>query len=536
MTSTRSWLVSTLAVAALATMASSEVEASVNCARRAELRVTQFRRFVEHAVASCLRRSATGKAVCPDARLTGRLRMRRAGVVSAFGRRCAGGDLDSQLDAVEAGILCERLATCVPSWHSITVKVGHGDAGVPVAARESAAKTAARFHDAVVSALAGAVSTPSSRILRADAGWTGFAHDLQIFEGAGFTAELTGCDGVTDTACELHGATTGTAFGAPSPITAGGVAVCVQIEFDSDLTGALDLVTGELTESARIRVGVFASPTTDEPCPACLPADGDPQLGEAGTCHGGPNAGLSCTVGGLAGSEYGSMRGTSNDCPPPLLGQIAEFVVGATATTGQVTFGTSADSPDCRAAGFIGLKCLCDTCNDATGAPCRSNADCPVSGGNPGVCGGKRCSGGPNRGAPCSASSECPAGSCGVPGAATAPNACEDGLCTPIGDGAACLAGPYEARCRIKTYRSCLTDADCAVGDTCGDPTARSCVPDPVALAGTPDPPQNDVARPTLVGAFCMGAAGSGAVNAAAGFPGPTSFVWPAEVTFAFAE
>jgi hypothetical protein len=532
MTSTRRWLVSTLAVAALTTMASSEVGASVSCARRAELRVTQFGRFAEHVVASCLRRSARGKAACPNARLADQLARRRAAMVSGFGRRCAGGDLDSQLAAVEARVLCNRLAICGPPRQSITVKVGHESAGGVAAAQGSAARAAPVRDWAVASGSTGTASTPSSRILRVDAGWTGNAHDLQVFEGAGFTAELSECNGVTDTACDLHGATAGIPFGAPSPITAGGVAVCVPIVFDSDLTGAVDLATGELTESARVRVGVFSSPMIDEPCPACLPADGDPQLGEAGTCNGGPNAGLPCTVGGLAGPEYGSMRGTSNDCPPEPRARLAEFVVDATATTNGVTFGTSAESPDCRAAGFTGLKCQCDTCNDAAGTPCRSNADCPVSGGNPGVCGGKRCSGGTNHGAPCSALSECPAGYCIVPGAATAPNACDDGLCTPTGDGGACLAGPNEARCRIRAYRWCIIDDNCGADDTCGDPEPRSCLPDPIALTGTPDPPQNNVAHPTLVGGFCMGPASSGAVNSAAGFPGPTSFVWPAELTF----
>jgi hypothetical protein len=86
--------------------------------------------------------------------------------------------------------------------------------------------------------------------------------------------------------------------------------------------------------------------------------------------------------------------------------------------------------------------------------------------------------------------------------------------------------------CRVQKFRACNTDADCGADDTCGDPAPRSCLPDPIALTGTPDPPQNDVAHPTLVGTFCMGAAGASAVNTVAGFPGPTSFVWPAELTF----
>ena len=167
-----------------------------------------------------------------------------------------------------------------------------------------------------------------------DSGWTGIAHDIQILEGAGFVSELTACGAAGDGRCELFGRTAGTPFGAPSPISAGGIPVCVTVDFATDVIGHVDLERGDLTESATVAIGVYVDGTPAMPCPVCVTA-GDPVLGATGACRGGANDGDACVVGGLAGPEYGAFRATSVDCPPADL-PLATFRSVATATTDAV--------------------------------------------------------------------------------------------------------------------------------------------------------------------------------------------------------
>src|SRR6185369_16842912 len=97
----------------------------------------------------------------------------------------------------------------------------------------------------------------------------------------------------------------------------------------------------------------------------------------------------------------------SFDCPPS-----AGTVIGIPQTanvqlqTGNQTLTLSAANPNCRAVGWTGNKCFCDTCNNAASTTCSTDADCTAVGAT--TCGGKRCVGGPNAGTPCSNSSECP--------------------------------------------------------------------------------------------------------------------------------
>jgi len=93
-----------------------------------------------------------------------------------------------------------------------------------------------------------------------------------------------------------------------------------------------------------------------------------------------------------------------------------------------------------------------------------------------------------------------------------------------------CANGPIDGHCAVQTFRSCATDAHCPVpGDVC-TAAARSCFLDRIALTGQADPPEDGVAHPTLVGAFCLGTFGPPAVDLAGGFPGPVSYIWPARL------
>jgi hypothetical protein len=223
--------------------------------------------------------------------------------------------------------------------------------------------------------------------------------------------------------------------------------------------------------------------------------------------------------------------------------------LGGLTATDPVTKTVTASSPSCSAAGFSGEKCLCDTCNNASAQPCEANADCPISGSNPGVCGGRRCLGGSNAGAPCSANSACPSGGqCSRGGQGTRPSECSDDTTTPPGvfdcvdtmpiDGEGeCTGGPIDSMCSVASghgQRSCFSDGDCggAVG-SCEQVFRRCFLTGSAAgfgdvgtqtliAAGMEDVPINDVSSPTLGAVFCVRHLSTSAVvDVFFGLPGP---------------
>jgi hypothetical protein len=287
------------------------------------------------------------------------------------------------------------------------------------------------------------ITAPSGRQSAVDLGWTGLTHDQHVLGGAGFDADLA-CGGGT---CTFTSQSSGKSFGAPVPFAGGGVTFCGTLAFSADVSGTSDPTSGAMTATLPLQGRMFNGNTSDEPCPSCATADGSPDLGESGVCSGGPRSGLACIVGGVADPTLGVAAGTSVDCPPFPAAEVGSFPLTLAVTSGAVTFATSAQSPNCRGPGARTLKCLCDTCNNAAspfGSPCSTNADCPASGGQPGVCGGPRCLAGTKLGEPCATHSECPGGFCGLPGAATYPNQCDDGVCTATADGGTCAAGPVD--------------------------------------------------------------------------------------------
>jgi hypothetical protein len=195
-----------------------------------------------------------------------------------------------------------------------------------------------------------------------------------------------------------------------------------------------------------------------------------------------------------------------------------------------------------------------------------------VSGGNPGICGGRRCNAGLNHGNPCEVNSECPFGACGVPGKTTQPNECDDNVCTPNtppdGDSSnegVCAAGPLERFCNIETFRGCDDNSDCTVpSDFCGDGRFRECFTDngvtstqcfgggnnnapctvnsqcpggfcggaSVSVGGVSDPPCGNTAHPIVGGFFCIAPTSSPSVNSVTGLPGLGRVTIPTEAEF----
>jgi hypothetical protein len=505
----RGTLLGGIALALLVGVVGVSVAEAFSCPEFTAKKIASFTKSATAQATRCPKRNAHKGLPCPDARLTENLAKLRVRTMRPIDKRCPGSTSDAALVAIQEDILCQVLAACP------TLPPG-----------------------AVVQRLVASelVESPPPRDLTIDMGWQGFSHGMRLFEGAEFTATRSNCDGTTDTLCDFSGATNGIPFGPPSPILAGGVGFCMVFEFASDVTGTIDTATGDMAEHAVLHGKFYAASSDDDhPCPTCDTMDGDPQVGESGTCSSGANMGMPCTVEGLTRPVF---AGVSSDCPPLSASQVADFTTPVTASTGTTSFATTVDSPKCTSAGFGTKKCLCDTCNDASNTQCSSNADCPMSGGAPGICGGKRCIGGTNVGSPCTTNSSCPGGVCNRPGQPTQPNPCFDvsedlsgGVCTPDSEGTGtCLDGPTYTTCALETNHFCTANADCTRTDDYCTSRLASCFPDPIAATGTPDVPMDGEAHPTLVGTFCMGPTAQASTNYAVGLPGPVRFTWPAQL------
>ncbi len=398
-----------------------------------------------------------------------------------------------------------------------------------------------------------------------DRGWTGIAHDANLPSPIRLTMAVNSCAGASEPSCGQCNATgpipnsgglssnnhrcelapwmTCTSnvdcgaqgpcvffLGPPEPISAGGVSLCMLTDLSS-ASGVVNVDTGAAAMLLPLRTRTATGLTVSEPCPRCV----------SGTCDAGPRTGAVCVTNATS-SLYGDV---SLDCPPNPGGIIGDVTYSLPLTTGNVSATLSPASPNCRAPGFTGMKCLCDTCDNDAQSPCSTNADCPPNPPSPGICGGKRCVGGTNHGAACTTGTECPGGQCGVPGAATQPNACSDGVCSPnaadldsFNEGV-CNGGPLETFCAIESFRGCITNAECpAPGDTCSVSRLRECYTDngtvggQVTAAGSTGASCGSVRTEILAGKYCIPPTTSGFINGSEGAPGLGRVTMPVKLTF----
>jgi hypothetical protein len=444
-----------------------------------------------------------------------------------------------------------------------------------------------------------------------DTGFTGQSHDAHAPEGNRLTLSISGCtnpDPSTCGECTTSGPITnpgGTAFntqrcvldtaiqctsnvdcgangpcsfffGSPLPLSAGGVAVCVTNQITAPVTGTVDIEAGTTATTIQLLSRVHTGPLTAIPCPQC----------NGGICSAGLHPGGACVVNGTS-PLFGDV---SFDCPPLGGANVGNLPITLAYTTGTQSRTLTAANPNCRATGFnLGAhKCFCDTCNNAAATPCTSNADCVSVGAT--ICGGRRCLGGSNSGAVCNLTSECPGGGCGIPGAQTKPNECDDATCVATstcvggcndfknctgafscvgggnegnlctvasecpggscdeqcpggsclsGNEGTCAAGPFEQFCAIETFRGCSVNADCTVpGDSCSFGKFRDCfldngtVGNSVTATGVPYPSCGGSGSGTVGALFCVPPTSSGSVNNVSGLPGLGRVTLPYTATF----
>jgi hypothetical protein len=332
-----------------------------------------------------------------------------------------------------------------------------------------------------------------------DAGWTGIYFDQDVgddgslsfnldcpgdFLGTCGVCSLSGpvqsttvvnnhrCQNALQTTCTTDAECPGSAcvfyFGAPIAVSGGGVPVCVLNRVVGSVTGTLSPELGAGASDFDVEWSIFTGLDIDQPCPTCSGA----APGDSGTCNGGSRDGESCRVDGTT-DHFGNV---SFDCPPNPGAAIGNVGVALDLTTGTRELQPTAE---CSSGPFAGDACYCE--------------------------------------------------------GQAQPNACMDGVCTvDAGGEGACLAGPVDPVCNIEAFRSCDDDGDCpAAGDVCGTrrreclgaTDATGALNGPVTITGTPS-----TSAPVQVGAFCVGATASGAVNAAAGFPGPGTLRLPTTV------
>jgi hypothetical protein len=352
-----------------------------------------------------------------------------------------------------------------------------------------------------------------------DSGWTGLAHNATVVSEGKLTFEVE-CSGTTrpcgvcnisgpvqnlnadngdinarrcsnnpsikcaDNA-ECSGGTCAFFFGAPLPLSAGGIATCVTNQVNGSATGTANVESGAFESTINLISRVFVGDPSGAPCPTCN-GDGAANDGTAGgTCSGGTRNGQACDVNGV--SPIPAFGSTSLDCPP--VSAISALQIALDGSSGTETRTLDASSPNCT--GVVGAnpppKCFC-----------------PAAGSEP-----------------------------------TKPSSCIDDsttagtieACSPITPGSnkgQCTFAPISGFCSpTETFRECQNNSQCTQqGDTCV-PAARPCFLDngvvggKVEARGEADPPDaNGVSNPTFAALFCIPPVAQAAINTAGGLPG----------------
>ena len=333
--------------------------------------------------------------------------------------------------------------------------------------------------------------------------------------------------------------------GAPLPVSAGGVAVCAEQSFRTDVTGTRDLLTGAHELYYRQLTKIHLGERTDRPCPVCggFCESGPRKLAVCkGRCQASGAAcrfDTDCPVGDRCGSktpdcpysrcELSQVCGAddtinpgvlgrpcridyedplfgtlSNDCPPAVTANISGGGLAIDylpATSGTVTLPYS---QPCTMPGLELYECPCP---DDGGQPTAPNACTPACDA-PGAAFGRGCADGAGMGAATVCS-----------GGTNAGRLCDDDADCP---GASCSKNPTQCNGDPAFERMpCSTNADCGTGicqDACpGGRCVPLCVPsstgsqEGMCAAG---PPVYHCAGAALSFKQCTQAAASGTCGA----------------------
>jgi hypothetical protein len=315
-----------------------------------------------------------------------------------------------------------------------------------------------------------------------DNGWTGSSHNFILVPNGKVDGCLTNCNSASDTVCDFNaqtgeGTPTGATFGAPLPLLASNVPVCVVSKWADNISGTADEATGDISLNIHLTSEVYLTDTSSV-CPQC----------KGGKCNSGQNSGKACTVDAAQIPVFISQGNIdkydlSAACPPsspPAASLKIDFVPLTTGTAGTLQ-------------GPV-------PCNQKPGEPAG------VQPPQPDACGGSGC------GAPCS----------GL--------ACLNKIDDPVNPGTqVCVdskGGVSQLCCNNQPSKPCFTLANNGQVNRAGH-------------ADIPQPPLPDTTYPkqmtkgVLASTFCIPATGKSSIDQVTGLPGPGAIqlTGPAEWT-----
>lgn len=346
-----------------------------------------------------------------------------------------------------------------------------------------------------------------------------------------------------------------TFHGAPLPITAGGIPVCIINVFTEDVTGTRDLATGASAFRLRQNSFVQVNGIQAQPCPVCGGFCQAPQGGNRHNCttntdcadvtgvclttnpvcSSGPNVDKACRPDPPFGGPTALFGNPSVDCPPAIAGAGIIDILFNPQTTGAVSM---LPHIQCDDVGFAGKTCLgganagatCSVDSQCPGGTCQFQCFCPGGGAvheRPNGC-DAACVGGANDAQGCVGDGDCPDGFCHAGDCRPDPTAPpgeqpNEGGCTQT------ILGT----CSTTIYQSCVLPSDCAppacsacqVGETCNFAPQNCFINSDITRAGTPSPTD-----PTYASVFCITPTHIGAVDGASGLPGPGALIQPVHV------
>jgi hypothetical protein len=215
-----------------------------------------------------------------------------------------------------------------------------------------------------------------------DLGWDGSSHNLRIVSGTTLRYCLSGCDGAADTLCNGFGSTgdgtlNGPTFGAPLPLLAASVPVCLVNRYQTSITtSTFDVKTGQMTAALELLSDVYLTNQPTEVCPQCIPS-GVTDIGQPGKCSATARTpGAPCIIEGLdsVGQERGETQYYLSSHCLPAPGQLAVSVdLELALTTGEATL---TGALPCGDAAGPQLQCGSGTCVEGacTGLACVSGS------------------------------------------------------------------------------------------------------------------------------------------------------------------
>ena len=205
-----------------------------------------------------------------------------------------------------------------------------------------------------------------------DNGWTGISQNFAVTPNGSINVCLSGCDTSGNTVCTGNGPVgdgtlNGPTFGAPLPLLASNVPVCVVNRFNQPIEGQANYATGDINLHVTLLSDVYFT-SASEVCPRC----------NNGKCTSGKNINKACTLDAtlfVAEGEGNKTYNLSEDCPPlgaPVATLDIDFNPLTSGDTGILSDGAD---PPCPKTTSVGINPEPNSCGaSGCGAQCTGSA------------------------------------------------------------------------------------------------------------------------------------------------------------------